>query len=341
MPDEIEEDLSCFPPSPPDEIEGIRVQVFEATLPPRSQINSTIAICKVIVSYKEDNPGEDDHIYLVTEGIDTIVKAMAGHNESVPLPITHQEYNRIAHLTYISSFTDAIEPYICENERPKTLLERLTTPSHISVSDEEEELVHPGEGWHEYDARNPKHYPLVFVNENREEEVARFIKYTLVGDGIVLQGKRAKHTPTYGAPLHARPFPHPNFNGNTLHDTELALFHPSAINHTIVDDTLLHLGDAGVIADVHTLRQQHLRIATIRQQRVELGRQELKAEEKKNEMECYLAHVVVRTRLVPHLLRTRPRSPPAVSSLASMQHRDPLTPTQKTVKEKTVSKGKW
>ena len=152
MPDEIEEDLSRFPPSPPDKIEGIRVKVFEATLPPRSQINSTIAICKAIISYKEDNPEGDDYVYLVTEGMDIIIRAMARHNKSVPLLLTHQEYNRIAHLTYISSFTNAIEPYIRENKRPKTLLEHLTTPSHISVSDKEEELVHPGEGWHEYDA---------------------------------------------------------------------------------------------------------------------------------------------------------------------------------------------
>ena len=263
------------------------------------------------MDYKEDNPATDDHIYVVTEGLDTFIKAMAEHDESVPLPITHQEYNRIAHLTYISSFTDAIEPYHVANKRPKTLLERLTTPSHISVSDEEEELVHPGEGWYEYDARNPKHYPLIFVNENREEEVARFIRYLPVGDGMVIQGKRAKHTHTYGAPLHARPFPHPNFNGNTPRDTELAIFHPSALNRTIVDDALLNLGDAGVIADVHTLREQHLRLATIRQQRIELGRQELKAEEKKNEVERYLTHAAARTWLVPHLLRTRPRSPPS------------------------------
>ena len=32
-PDEIEEDLSCFPPSP-NEIKGVRVEIFEATLPP-------------------------------------------------------------------------------------------------------------------------------------------------------------------------------------------------------------------------------------------------------------------------------------------------------------------
>ena len=113
----------------------------------------------------------DDHVYVVTEGLDTFIKAMAEHNKSVPLPITHQEYNHIAHLTYISSFTDTIEPYLIENKRPKTLLERLTTPSHISISNNKE-LVHPGEGWHKYDTRNPKHYPLIFVNENREEEVA-------------------------------------------------------------------------------------------------------------------------------------------------------------------------
>ena len=100
----------------------------------------------------------------------------------------------------------------------------------------------------------------------------------------MLQGKHAKHNPTYGAPLHARLFPHPNFNGNTPCDTELAIFHPSMLNCTTVDDALLHLGDVGVIADVYTLREQHLRLATIRQQRIELGRQELKAEEKKNKM---------------------------------------------------------
>ena len=150
-PDEIKEDLFCFPLSPSDEIEGVRVQVFEATLPPCLQINATIALCKAIVSYQRDNPTADDHVYVVTEGLDTFIKAMAEHDESVPLSITHQEYNCIAHLTYISSFTDAIELYIIENKRPKTLLECLTTPSHISISNDKE-LVYPREGWHEYNA---------------------------------------------------------------------------------------------------------------------------------------------------------------------------------------------
>ena len=75
-------------------------------------------------------------------------------------------------------------------------------PSHVSVSDKEE-IIHPGEGWHEYDAHNPRHYPLVFINVDRQEEVARFIRYHPIGDGIMLQGKCSKFTSVYGAPLHA------------------------------------------------------------------------------------------------------------------------------------------
>ena len=217
------------------------------------------------MSYKADNPDANNHIDMVTEGLESTIRAMAKYNESVPLPITHQEYNCIAHLTYISSFTDAIEPYLIENERPKMLLEQLTTPSHISISDDKESL-HPGEGWYEYNAKNPKHYPLVFVNEDRKEEVARYIKYLPVGDGIVLQGRHTQYTPTYGALLHAQLFPHANFNGNMPQDTELAIFHLSALNWATIDDALLHLGDASIIADVHTLQQQHLRLTTIRQQ---------------------------------------------------------------------------
>ena len=184
-PSEIEEDLSCFPPSPP-EIEGVKISVFEVVHPPQSQIDDTIALCKAIVSYKVANPEAQDHIYVVTEGLETFIKAMAEHDGSVPLPITHQEYNCIAHLTYIPSFTDLIDLYYTRNEEKlKTLLKRLTTPSHISVSDNEE-FIHPGEGWYEYNAHNPCHYPLVFVNEDREEEVARFIRYHPIGDGITL-----------------------------------------------------------------------------------------------------------------------------------------------------------
>ena len=110
----------------------------------------------------------------------------------------------------------------------------------------------------------------MFRNEDGREELAQYIRYLSLEDGIVLQGRRTKYTAIYGVPLHARPFPHANFNGNEPRDTDLAPFHPSAPNRLIIDDALFQLGDKGVIADVHTLRAQYLRIAEIKRQRTEL-----------------------------------------------------------------------
>ena len=107
------------------------------------------------------------------------ITAMSNTDATRPLPITNGEYNRIAHLTYVSAFIDKIEPYLEDAVQkvgpPPTLLQRISTPSHVSVTDSEEETDHPGQDWIEYDATNPKHYPLVFINENNEEEVARYI----------------------------------------------------------------------------------------------------------------------------------------------------------------------
>jgi hypothetical protein len=53
----------------------------------------------------------------------------------------------------------------------------------------------------------------------------------------------------------------------------------------VVDNALFHLGDAGVIANVHTLQAQYTRLANVKRQRVELDTIECKAEKKKNIME--------------------------------------------------------
>ena len=186
----------------------------------------------------------------------------------------------------------------------------LATPSHISVTDSEEETDHPGQDWIEYDATNPKHYPLIFINENNKEEVARYIRYHNIGDGVHLQGRRSKFSPLYAVPLHARAYSITNFFRAGVKDTELAIFHPSATSRIVIDDALFHLGDPGIIADIHTLRAQHLHLMQIKRQRLELDLQEHKAEEEKLTAERYLAHAAVRTRLLPYLVRTRPMSPP-------------------------------
>jgi hypothetical protein len=76
------------------------------------------------------------------------VTAMANVKVTDPLPITNGEYNAIAHLSYISAFTNCIKPYISESlDAPTcpTLLQQLTspTPTYITISSTDEDPDHP------------------------------------------------------------------------------------------------------------------------------------------------------------------------------------------------------
>jgi hypothetical protein len=108
-----------------------------------------------------------------------------------------------------------------------------------------------------YDSANPKHYALIFINKENKEEVAKYIRYLVVGDNTHLQGRWSKNTPLYAIPLHARTFSIANFFRSGIRDTDLTIFHPSAVGHLIVDNALFHLRDPSIIADVHMLHAQH------------------------------------------------------------------------------------
>ena len=47
-----------------------------------------------------------------TDDIMVLILTMKETNSTLPLPITNVEYNRIVHLTYISTFTDKIKEYM-------------------------------------------------------------------------------------------------------------------------------------------------------------------------------------------------------------------------------------
>jgi hypothetical protein len=74
---------------------------------------------------------------------------------------------------------------------------------------------------------------------------------------------------------------------------------------------LIHLVDAGVVADVHTLRAQINKKQNIKRQQLELDGQEREAEGKMLLVKQYLVHARARSRLQNHLLHTHPSSPPS------------------------------
>ena len=92
-----------------------------------------------------------------------------------------------------------------------TTLICISTPSELSVTDArlqaDKDPDHPGNSWMLFDSNNPGHYQVIFNNEQGQPEVAKYIKYISVGDGMAVQGCRKKGTPAYGMALHARAFP--------------------------------------------------------------------------------------------------------------------------------------
>jgi len=66
-----------------------------------------------------------------------------------------------------------------------------------------------------------------------------------------------------------------------------------------------------VIADVQRYRAYQVELDCVKWWKVELQNEEDRAQSKLLTVKRYLAHAAVRTCLTPHLLKTRPPSPPA------------------------------
>jgi hypothetical protein len=153
-PSEIDRDLAQFPPSPPESTAEAQHVELKAALPPNEQINGTITLCQAIRRYRVMSNGSPSPIMMrCTDHLMIPIETMAEHRASLPLPITIGEYNAIAHLIYISAFTDLIEPYLAhavmmENEPPSLLqcmASATPSPSYISITSDEDDTDHPGD----------------------------------------------------------------------------------------------------------------------------------------------------------------------------------------------------
>ena len=202
-------------------------------------------------------------------------------------------------------------PTISLSTSPSSSPVQLNPP----LSAELDDPTHPGVGWALFDAGNTGHYPLVFLNEQDQPEVAKYICFRTVDEETHLVGTWGKGEAEYATPLYAKAYPSPNFNRCGVKDTDLNIFHPAHTSRLLVDTALVALRDPGVLADVHRFRAYHNTLTSVKRQRLELDKQEDRAEAKLLTVECRLASSTIRTRLQQHLLVTRPPSPPTATLL--------------------------
>jgi len=196
-----------------------------------------------------------------------------------PILITDAAFNNLSHLCFIPIFTDIINPYMEDDKGsvdtpPPSLLHHLTTLAeiaHVSTQTENiQDADYPGGQWMHFNFSNTSHYPFVYINLDHRPCTAKYIHYLSVNNGVIHQGTEGKDKTVYGTPLHTQAFPTPNFRHPGVKDTDHTIFNPSSTSRLVVDDTLYHLRDPGVIADVHMLCAQYNKLENIKRQHLSL-----------------------------------------------------------------------
>jgi len=278
-----------------------------------------------------ENPREDKEAYEAwTEGLMPAVRILTNNVLSDEnFYTTYKDFENVQHLFFIPQILDRTnsfmsEPSVSDDEPMTTFVTYAPTtsyhpspsssfapplPIHASPISELDNLDHPGEGWALYSS-DPNHYPLTFLNEQGHMELAKYITYCDIGNETQLVGTRKKGDPEYSIPLHSKACPSPNINGPGLCDIDLSIFSPDSPSIDYVNHSLLQLNDVGVIADVHWFREYTTRRKQIVRVKEELEEEEEQLVSKTLEVEKYLAHAAVCTRLQPHLVSIRPCTPP-------------------------------
>ena len=254
----------------------------EHCIPPsKEEVRNVQKLERAILCYRQAHP---TLLNVIKEWTDHLMGAIRviSHSRGLahPVPITDNTFNDLSHLHFIPIFTDIIDPYMENSDGSidtplPTLLYCISTPVEIAhastqTEDIEEDTDHPGGQWICFNPGNTSHYPLVFIGTDARPHAAKYIHYLSVNDGAIHQGTKDKDKAIYSTPLHAQSYPTPNFYCPGVKDTDHTIFHPSSMTRPVVDDALYHLGDPGVIADVHMLHTQHNKLENIKQQHLDL-----------------------------------------------------------------------
>jgi len=222
---------------------------------------------------------------------------------------TFHDYTAVEHLFLIPQILDKIKGYMSDDDvqsdepirfaEYNPTISLSSTPSPIpnvpQLMDQLNDLNHPGSGWSEYDHSDVRQYPLVFLNEYGQDEVACYITFRQIGVNTHLIGTHKHGDPEFSIPLHARAHPAPNFNRPGVKDYDLNIFHPSSTSRLLIDNTIIDLKDPGVVADIYRYRAHQSELEAVKRQQVELNRREDSAQSQLSMVERHLTNAAVRT----------------------------------------------
>jgi len=130
---------------------------------------------------------------------------------------TFHDYTAVEHLFLIPQILKKIEGYMSDSDvqsdepirfaEYNPTISLSSTPSPIpnvpQLTEQLDDPNHPGRGWSEYDHGDMQQYPLVFLNEYGQDEVARYVTFRQVGIDTYIVGVCKCSNPKYSIPLYA------------------------------------------------------------------------------------------------------------------------------------------
>ena len=314
--------------SPPLEYQDSQQMIFGIGTPTQEDISNVRKNCQALLKAMEAQRRLESALEAWTEGLMPTINILGNDRiDDKSFLTTFCDFAAVQHLFFVPQVLAKIEPFIRDESVQSDKPVQLTThynptislsmtpslspiPIEPPLSAELEDPTNPGEGWALFDTGNPGHYPLIFLNEQNQSEVAKYICFHTTEEETHLVRTQGKGEAKYATPLYVKAYPSPNFNCHGIKDTDLNIFHPAHISHLLIDTTLVNLKDPGVLADVHRLRAYHNSLTCVKHQHLELDKEENHTEAKLLTVERHLASSAVCTWLQQHLLATCPPSPP-------------------------------
>ena len=167
--------------------------IFGIRVPTQEDISDIRKNCQALLKAMEVQRRLESALEAWTEGLMPAINILGNNGiDNKSFLTTFRDFAAVQHLFFVPQVLAEIEPFIrdesVQSDKPvqlathynptislSTTLSSSPIPTEPPLSVELEDPTHPGNGWALFDAGNPGHYPLIFLNEQNQSEVAKYI----------------------------------------------------------------------------------------------------------------------------------------------------------------------
>jgi len=190
--------------SPPLEYQETPLMIFGIGTPSPGDVKDVRKNCRALLKAMEIQRRLESTLEAWTEGLMPAINILGNDGlDNEVFTTTFRDFSAVQHLFFVPQILTEVEPFLDDNSvqsnPPESLgarynptISKLSTLSPITInpplSDKLNDPTYPGKGWALFDTGNPGHYPLTFINDDSQPEVAKYICFRSTEEDTYLVG---------------------------------------------------------------------------------------------------------------------------------------------------------